>query len=206
MWDNTTIKTKGNEMKILKTVIATAIVLGSFTAVFANESIDTQIANIKGATAQERVQLMNEFKVKLAEMNAQDRADAINQLRSQVQVQKRTQTGEQSGTQEAMQTRTRTRTQASAEKGTQEGLASEVKLQKQEMAVQAISQTDQMNQVQNMNQIHMMSQQQMGSMVGDLPMDPASMPMSPGVLPGSTTLPSVPTTTVQPTSVTMPTN
>ena len=194
-------------MKILKTVIATAIVLGSFTAVFANESIDTQIANIKGATAQERVQLMNEFKVKLAEMNAQDRADAINQLRSQVQVQKRTQAGEQAGTQEAMQTRTRTRTQASAEKGTQEGLTSEVKLQKQEMAVQAISQTDQMNQVQNMNQVHMMSQQQMGSMVGDLPMDPASMPMSPGVLPGSTaTLPSVPTTTVQPTSVTMPTN
>ncbi len=191
-------------MKILKTVIATAIVLGSFTVVFANESVDTQIANIKGATAQERVQLMNEFKVKLAEMNAQDRADAINQLRSQVQVQKRTQAGEQAGTQDAMQTRTRT--QASAEKGTQEGVASEVKLQKQEMAVQAISQTDQMNQVQNMNQIHMMSQQQMGSMVGDLPMDPASMPMSPGVLPGSTTLPSLPTTTVQPTSATMPTN
>ena len=167
-------------MKILKTVIATVIVLGSFTAVFADESVDTQIANIKGASAQERVQLMNEFKLKLAAMNAQEREDAINQLRSQVQTQTRTQAGAQDG-------------------------VSIAKMEKTELKVQAMSQTDQMNQVQNMNQIQMMSQQQLGNMVGDLAMDPASMPMSPGVLPGAAggTISSVPSTnTVTQTTVT----
>jgi len=143
-------------MKILKTVIATAIVLGSFTVVVANENVDTQIANIKGASAQERVQLMNEFKVKLAAMNAQERADAISQLRSQVQTSKATQSG-----------------------------MANAKMQKAEMKVQLMSKTDQMNQAQNMNQVNMMNQKQMGSMVGDLPMSPSSMPMSPGVLPGA---------------------
>jgi hypothetical protein len=159
VWKNTTIKTKGNEMKILKTVIATAIILGSFTAVVANENVDTQIANIKGASAQERVQLMNEFKVKLAAMNAQDRADAISQLRSQVQTQK----------------------------GVQVGMAN-AKMQKAEMKMQLMSETDQMNHVQNMNQMNIMNQKQMGDMVGNLPMNPmnpSSMPMSPGALPGA---------------------
>ena len=170
-------------MKILKTVIATAIVLGSFTAVVANENVDTQIANIKGASAQERVQLMNEFKVKLAAMNAQDREDAINQLRSQVQTHKEM--------------------KQAAHEGTHEEIAN-AKIQKKEMAIQAMSQTDQMNQVQNMNQVNMMTQQQMGSIVGDLPMDPSSMPMSPGVLPGATgaTMPAATTTSTQPAAAT----
>ena len=188
-------------MKILKTVIATAIVLGSFTAVLANENVDTQIANIKGASAQERVQLMNEFKVKLAAMNAQDREDAINQLRSQVQTHKEMKQGAHEGAHEEM---------------------ANAKMQKKEMAIQAMSQTDQMNHVQNMNQMNMMNQQQMGSMVGDLPMNPmnpSSMRMSPGVLPGANSatggaMPSASTsssaqpaaTPTQPSSVTMPTH
>ena len=88
-------------MKILKTVIATAVVLGSLTVVVANENVDTQIANIKGAKAQERVQLMNEFKVQLAEMNAQEREDAIKQLRSEVKMQKGTQSGAKEGAKES---------------------------------------------------------------------------------------------------------
>jgi len=143
-------------MKILKTVIATAIVLGSFNLVVANEHVDTKIANIKGATPQERVKLMNEFKVQLAAMNAQDRENAIKQLRSQVRMQK----------------------------GSKEGMANS-KMVNKEMQMQKMSQTDQMNQAQNMNQMNIMNQKQMGSMVGDLPMNPGLMPMSPGSMPMS---------------------
>ncbi len=71
-------------MKIVTTAVA-ALLIGSFTAVSANESIDAQIAKIQQAKAQERVQLMNEFKMQLADMNEQDRADAINQLRERTQ-------------------------------------------------------------------------------------------------------------------------
>jgi hypothetical protein len=63
-------------------LIAVAL-LGTFS--LAND-IDSQLDAIsKASTPQERVKLVNEFKVTLMNLNANDRADAINQLRSSMQ-------------------------------------------------------------------------------------------------------------------------
>ena len=71
-------------MKILTTTII-ALFIGCCTVIFANESIDAQVENILKATPEERPQLMNQFKIRLSNMNAQDRADAITQMRQGVQ-------------------------------------------------------------------------------------------------------------------------
>jgi hypothetical protein len=77
-------------MKLSKKIVALAI-LGSLTAVFAEATVDEQIEAIKNAPAQERVQLMNQFKVRLRSMNEADREQAISALRTQTQQQTRTQ-------------------------------------------------------------------------------------------------------------------
>jgi len=63
-----------------------SLLLGS-TTLFANEqtSVDQQIAAMQQATPQERVKLMNQFKQQLANMNANERAKSIAQLREQMQ-------------------------------------------------------------------------------------------------------------------------
>jgi len=48
-------------------------------------SIDMQIKAINNAAPQERVKLMNQFKEQLASMNADARAAAISEMRSQIQ-------------------------------------------------------------------------------------------------------------------------
>lgn len=57
------------------------------TTLFANgqTSVDQQIAAMQQATPQERVKLMNQFKQQLANMNADERAKSITQLREQMQ-------------------------------------------------------------------------------------------------------------------------
>jgi len=50
-------------------------------------SVDAQIAAIQEAPAEERVRLMNQFKERLANMNAQDRMEAIEQLQTQMHAQ-----------------------------------------------------------------------------------------------------------------------
>ncbi len=134
-------------MKIVNTTIATALILGALTAVSANENVDTKIAQIKAAPPQERVQLMNEFKMELSTMNAQDRADAISQLRA------KTQTGTQTGMENT------------------QGTIVQNQARRQEMR-----QADQMNQMQNMNQRNQMVQQHMGQMADSMPMNPGAMP------------------------------
>jgi len=47
-------------------------------------SIDAQIANIKSASAAERVKLMNQFKEKLATMNLEDRTAAISAMQTKI--------------------------------------------------------------------------------------------------------------------------
>ncbi|WP_297485555.1 hypothetical protein [Sulfurimonas sp.] len=50
-----------------------------------NSGIDAQITKIQNAPAQERVQLMNQFKEQLANMNVQERTDAIAQMQEKMQ-------------------------------------------------------------------------------------------------------------------------
>ena len=67
-------------MKIVSIVAAT-LLMGSFLVASANEEVDTQIAAIQAATTpEERVELINEFKILLADMNAEDRQAAIDAL------------------------------------------------------------------------------------------------------------------------------
>jgi len=74
----------------MKNSILIAFVLLS-TFSLAND-IDSRIDAIeKASTPQERVRLVNEFKITLANMSANDRAEAINQLRSSMQGSKNTQ-------------------------------------------------------------------------------------------------------------------
>lgn len=87
------------------TLSATLMLLGSLTLGMADATIDEQITAIKNAPAQERVQLMNQFKERLATMNASEREAAIKQLRTQVQ------TRQQSDDNEGEQLKTRTQTQ-----------------------------------------------------------------------------------------------
>ncbi|MDF1880420.1 hypothetical protein JHD50_03725 [Sulfurimonas sp. MAG313] len=67
-------------------ITLTLILLGSLA--FANEvNIDVQIEQIKNASAQERVELMNEFKVQLSEMNQEDRTQTISKLQEEMRAQ-----------------------------------------------------------------------------------------------------------------------
>jgi len=70
------------------------ILLGSFSLLSAELSIDAQIQEVKNAPASERVELMNALKTRLSTMNAQERNDAISELRSQSRTQFRTRWGE----------------------------------------------------------------------------------------------------------------
>ena len=58
--------------------------VGLFTLSLKAINIDQQINRIKNAPPQERVQLMNQFKLQLATMNQNQRADAIKGLRSKM--------------------------------------------------------------------------------------------------------------------------
>jgi hypothetical protein len=87
------------------TLGTTLMLLGSLTLAMADATIDEQITAIKNAPAQERVQLMNRFKERLAAMNESEREEAITQLRTQMQ------TRQQDNTAEGEQSQTRTQTQ-----------------------------------------------------------------------------------------------
>lgn len=68
-------------MKTLR-LSATLMLLGGLTLGMAEVSVDAQIAAMKGATAQERVRLMNEFKTTLSTLSQEEREAAIEKLRS----------------------------------------------------------------------------------------------------------------------------
>ncbi len=63
------------------------MLLGMVNSVYAEVSIDAQLRAIQAAPASKRVELMNQFKQRLAEMNAQERAEVITKMRSQIQKQ-----------------------------------------------------------------------------------------------------------------------
>ncbi|MDP3300762.1 MAG: hypothetical protein Q8S36_02215 [Sulfuricurvum sp.] len=67
-------------MKILPIVFMTIILTTSM--LFADDSINAQIEMIQKAPSQERVELMNRLKVKLASMNEEERSAAISSLRT----------------------------------------------------------------------------------------------------------------------------
>ncbi len=83
------------------------MLLGMVNSVYAEVSVDAQLRAIQAAPASKRVELMNQFKQRLAEMNAQERAEAITKMRSQMQKQQREHKSEmqvhQKGRQEQMQ-------------------------------------------------------------------------------------------------------
>lgn len=55
------------------------------TTVDVTVDVDTQIEAIQSAPAQERVQLMNQFKQRLMQMNEEDRMAAIQEMQSKMQ-------------------------------------------------------------------------------------------------------------------------
>lgn len=65
--------------------------LVSFSCIYADLSIDAQIKEIKNAPPSERVELMNILKVRLSNMNSQERSEAISQLRVQNHIRSRNQ-------------------------------------------------------------------------------------------------------------------
>ena len=121
-------------MKAMTLSAATLMLLGTLTLGMAEDittemTVDQQITAIKNAPAQERVRLMNQFKVRLATMNEAEREAAITQLRTQTQTQTRTESDDAEG--EKMQTRTMTRERS---------------------RLNEMQQTQQMQQMQQMNQ------------------------------------------------------
>jgi len=79
----------------------------------ASVSVDTQIAEIQAAPAQKRVKLMNQFKMRLANMNEAERSEAIAQMQAAMQAKENTAiTVNDTVAQERTQTHTRTQTRA----------------------------------------------------------------------------------------------
>jgi len=123
-------------MKFAKITLSVAL-LGALTLGMADDtatvnttvSVDAQIEAIQTAPAQERVQLMNEFKQKLMTMNQEDRMAAIQEMQSKMQAQ--TANTQQFGRDTATMAKDMTRTRT------------------QEMQAQT---NEQMNNMQNMNQ------------------------------------------------------
>lgn len=64
----------------MKRIIFAALILTLISHVYADSSIDQEIARILKAPQAERVQMMNKLKTKLATMNAQERSEAIRNL------------------------------------------------------------------------------------------------------------------------------
>jgi len=77
-------------MNFAKITLSVAL-LGAFTLGMAEDTttqtttIDAQIEKIQNAPAQERVELMNEFKQQLANMNKEERMAAISQMQEKMQ-------------------------------------------------------------------------------------------------------------------------
>ncbi len=71
----------------MKKIIPVFIILTLHTLVYAGSSIDEQIANIMKAPESQRVELMNQFKTKIANMNQQERSEAISRLQKGMNIQ-----------------------------------------------------------------------------------------------------------------------
>ena len=97
-------------MKTITLSAAAMMLLGTLTlGMAADLTVDEQITAIQEAPAEERVQLMNQFKIRLATMNKTEREAAITQLRTQTQTRERL--NEHKANPEAELAKTRTMTQ-----------------------------------------------------------------------------------------------
>ena len=72
-------------MKYLIKSLLLLVILGNLTVSIADLSIDEKIENIKNAPAEKRVEMMNQFKLQMAQMNQQERSNAINKLQEKIQ-------------------------------------------------------------------------------------------------------------------------
>ena len=97
----------------------------------ASSGIDAEIAKIQAAPATQRVEMMNQFKEKLMQMNQEDRMAAITAMREQMHANGHTTMNEVNNHSEMAQNHMQEHTQ--------------------EMQMQA---TEHMNQMQHMNQNH----------------------------------------------------
>jgi len=82
--NNIDTKDKGKIMKTSKAVVALLLFSSVYFTLYAT-NIDEQISAIINAPAEQRVELVNQFKQTVAAMSAEDRLDAINQMRSSMQ-------------------------------------------------------------------------------------------------------------------------
>lgn len=131
-------------MKFTRITLSVAL-LGALTVGMANADVDAQIEAIKAAPAEKRVEMMNEFKQKLATMNQADRADAIAQMQEKMH-------GQAQGAQDFG---SMTQEQAHDAKDQGRDMGEQTHARAQEMAQEHQMQTnEQMNQMQNMNQSH----------------------------------------------------
>ena len=71
-------------MKAFALPLILTLFLGT-TVLSAQSSVDEQLKAIQNAPAAKRVELMNQFKQRLANMNAQERTAAINKMRTKMQ-------------------------------------------------------------------------------------------------------------------------
>lgn len=65
------------------TKISLILLMAGSSIVSAQDSVDAQIQEIKNAPQQERVRLMNQFKLRLSEMNQEDREAAVALMRKE---------------------------------------------------------------------------------------------------------------------------
>ncbi|QOP44797.1 hypothetical protein [Sulfurimonas paralvinellae] len=139
------------------------------TSTSTSTSVDSQIAAIQAAPAGERVQMMNEFKQRLANMNQEDRMAAIAAMQEKMQ-----------GKASAFGSTTREQAQGAKDQGA--AMGQETSARAQEMAQEKQMQAnEQMSQMQNMNQ--MRTGNQFMNMPANAPA--SSMPMSGGATGGS---------------------
>lgn len=104
------------EGEIMKTVLIFLTLFVITTLHLSAQDIDAQMESIRQASPQERVQLMNELKRQIAQMNQSDRSTAINNLRSSMQkknmMQESVNRGQFQSSQEMFQKQTENQKQA----------------------------------------------------------------------------------------------
>ncbi|WP_297442229.1 hypothetical protein [Sulfurimonas sp.] len=141
----------------LTTILLTTALMGAFTLTMAEDttttSIDAQIQQIKNASPDERVELMNEFKQRVMTMNQEDRQAAIKEMQAS---QEKVHTQGQEGMQGMQDGQNKASTQV--HEGMQAG----------EEAHQATMTQMQTRQNQDMEQFQNMNQQQIGNQVGHM--------------------------------------
>ena len=147
-------------MKFTRITLSVAL-LGAFTLGMADTTnVDAQIEAIKAAPAEKRVEMMNEFKQKLATMNQEDRMAAMAQM--QEKMHGKMESGKEFSSM--------TREQAHNAKEHAGEMGEQTRTRAKEMAQEHQMQAnEQMKQMQNMNQFQAGNQFNHMNMQGNIP-------------------------------------